>query len=188
MRRLLHKLIIPGKIAGLLFLIFHLLTEKNEFKPLVIVYYLLFTALLAGLWFGGNILLSYFSKSYDDKLEEDEQNASIALMKIKAEVKRNPWQILLIPGEDGFFFLPLLYIGINPLSAFIAAALFAAAHCAYKSLNACIGTFFIAYFLCLLVLPQGIIPMVAGHLIVDISVFLCLPYMNKTKLDGSSAS
>lgn len=180
MRRLFHKLIIPGKITGLLFLIFHLLTEKNEFKPLVVLYYLLFTALIAGIWFGATMLLSYFSKSYDNKLEEEEQSAALSLSQIRNELRRNPWQILLIPGEDGLFFLPLLYIGINPLSAFIAAALFAAAHCAYKSLSACIGTFFIAFFLCLLVLPYGIIPMVAGHLIVDISVFLLLPYMNST--------
>jgi len=168
----------------MLFLVFHLLTAKNEFKPLVIFYYLVFTALCAGIWFGVTMLISYFSKSFDNKLEEDERNASVSLTRIREELRRKPWQVLLIPGEDGLFFLPLLYIGINPLSAFIASALFAAAHCAYKSLNACMGTFFIAFFLCLLVLPQGIIPMVAGHLIVDISVFLFLPYMNKRAIEN----
>ena len=101
MRRLLHKLIIPGKITGLLFLIFHLLTEENEFRPLVVLYYLLFTALIAGIWFGATMLLSYFSKSYDNKLEEEEQSAALSLSQIRNELRRNPWQILLIPGEDG---------------------------------------------------------------------------------------
>lgn len=58
----------------------------------------------------------------------DEQEARLVLNRIDSSMKAEPWRLLLIPSEDGFFLLPLLYIGITPLSASIAAALFAAVY------------------------------------------------------------
>ena len=86
--------------------------------------------------------------------------------------------MLLIPGEDGLFFLPLLYTGINPLTALGASILFGFAHIGYKSRTACAMTSAIAFMICLFVIPYGIINAVIGHLIVDLSVFSLLPFIN----------
>ena len=85
--------------------------------------------------------------------------------------------MLLIPGEDGLFFLPLIYTGINPLTALGASILFGFAHIGYKSKAACAMTSVIAFMICMFVIPYGIINAVIGHLIVDLSVFSVLPFI-----------
>jgi Tfp pilus assembly protein PilF len=81
---------------------------------------------------------------------------------------KRPWEFLLIAGEDGIFFLPLLYIGISVPAAILASALFAAMHYRNKPLLALVGTFLISTVNVLSVLPHGILAMVLGHFTVDI--------------------
>lgn len=179
LKRFLEKLIIPGKILGIIFVLFHFYEKGIAFNPMWVVFYLSLIVVIAALWFAFSYLLSVISKRYKETLDFEEAVLPRKLSVLCADVKRRPWLLLLIPGEDGIFFLPLLYIGLNPLTAFAASALFALAHAGYKSWSAMTGTFLIAFVVCLTILPNGIIPVIIGHFIVDITVFLILLYMER---------
>jgi len=178
-KRFLEKLIIPGKILGIIFVLFHFYEKGIDFNPLWVAFYLSLIVVIAALWFAFNYLLSVISKKYKDALDFEEAALPRKLSVLCSDVKRRPWLLLLIPGEDGIFFLPLLYVGLNPFTAFAASALFALAHAGYKSRSAMTGTFLIAFVVCLTILPNGIIPVIIGHFIVDITVFLILLYMER---------
>ncbi len=90
-------------------------------------------------------------------------------------IKRHPIRLaLLIPGEDGIFFVPLLWVGITPLTAGIAAAAFAASHYPEYSIRACVPKFVFLFGVAMVVLPHGIGSVVVGHLLVDAIAFLGL--------------
>lgn len=82
-------------------------------------------------------------------------------------VKKRPWQFLLIPAEDGFFLLPLLYIGINPVSAAVAAFLFGVTHYPMFPWHTCIPKCVAYFFVALFVLPYGIWSIVVAHWLLD---------------------
>jgi hypothetical protein len=73
----------------------------------------------------------------------------------------------LIPGEDGLCFVPLLLIGITPLSAAIVAAAFAALHYPDYQLKHCVPKGFICFLVALIVVPHGLVAAVIGHLLLD---------------------
>lgn len=90
-------------------------------------------------------------------------------------IKRHPLRLaLLIPGEDGIFFVPLLWVGITPLTAGIAAAAFAAVHYPEYSIRACAPKFVFLFGVAMVVLPHGIGSVVVGHLLVDAIAFTTL--------------
>src|SRR6185312_5078560 len=99
----------------------------------------------------------------------DENEAQDVNERIQSSVKKEPWRLLLIPAEDGFFLLPLLYVGITPISAAIAAALFAAAHYPSFPWRYCIPKGVAYFFIALFVLPAGIWSVVIAHLIIDLT-------------------
>lgn len=142
------------------------------------------------LWFGIYLLLSLGTGAFfmlvfylalkltgrsEDEMDSFEATSGRRLSVIKGEIIRRPWHILLIPGEDGLFFLPLLYIGINPFSALCASLLFGFAHITYKPAAACMATSVTAFFICIFILPHGIFNIVLGHVLVDITVFFLIP-------------
>lgn len=87
-------------------------------------------------------------------------------------IRRHPIRLaLLIPGEDGIFFVPLLWVGITPLTAGIAAAAFAAIHYPEYSIRACAPKFVFLFGVAMVVLPHGIGSVVVGHLLVDAIAF-----------------
>lgn len=188
LKRFLEKLIIPGKIIGIIFVLLHLWHTGFDFNPLWVLFYLALILLVAVLWFAMNYVLSVLSRKYEAVLDAEEAAVPYKLSVLCSDVRRKPWLLLLIPGEDGIFFLPLLYIGVNPLTAFAASLLFALAHAGYKSRSAMAGTFLIAFAVCLLILPNGIIPVMIGHLIVDITVFLILFYFEKKEARERAAA
>jgi len=80
---------------------------------------------------------------------------------------KRTWDSRLVGAEDGIFLLPLVFIGIDPLSVGIASLLFwiynypkfSKLYCSVKA---------IAYFVVgLWILPYGIWPVVLSHIIVD---------------------
>jgi len=79
-----------------------------------------------------------------------------------------------IPAQDGFFFVPLVYLGITPVSATVAGLAFGLFHYPANPLWSCLvkAAFLslIAYF----VLPFGVLTTIAGHLVIDAVVFLGL--------------
>lgn len=92
-----------------------------------------------------------------------------------SEIKHHPIRLaLLIPGEDGIFFVPLLWVGITPLTAGVAAAAFAAVHLPEYSIRACVPKFVFLFAVAMVVLPHGIGSIVVGHLLVDAIAFTTL--------------
>src|SRR5207302_8887404 len=101
----------------------------------------------------------------------DEKETTALSERLLSALKQAPWRFVLIPAEDGFFLLPLLYLGISLPSAAVAAFLFAAAHYPVFPLRYCIPKG-VAYFLvALLILPYGIWSVVVAHLFLDVALF-----------------
>jgi hypothetical protein len=179
----LNKAITFSKFVGLGLLAWHVWTKGFHLDFLRLLLYLGIVGFFAGAWLVVEFIYEKMSgRDPSEPMSHQELRAMETLLEICREVGKKPWMVLLIPGEDGLFFLPLLYIGVNPVSAFFAAAIFGAAHLVCKPFYACLGTAVISYFLCLFVLPYGIGAMVIGHMIVDLSVFAMTPYL-KRKLE-----
>ena len=87
-----------------------------------------------------------------------------------------PWFLYTI-GEDGFCFVPLLYVGDNYFSAFICALIFGALHrCSGFPLWAVIHHVIAFFIVALLILPKsGIVPIVIGHWLFDLFVIHIYP-------------
>jgi hypothetical protein len=98
-------------------------------------------------------------------------------------LKKNPLKFLNIPAEDGLFLLPLVFIGINPISAAVAALLFGAAHYPSFPWRYCVPKSLAYFFVALFVLPYGIWSVVVAHLLVDVAVFGAL---GMGKIEGKS--
>lgn len=80
--------------------------------------------------------------------------------------------VLLIPGEDGLFLVPLLAVGVGPVSAVAAVLPFAALHHPLFKPRECISKALSFYVCCLLVLPHGLLTMIAGHILLDVVGFI----------------
>ena len=104
-------------------------------------------------------------KSWHENEAQHENN------RIFRDLKREPWRLLFVPAEDGCFLLPLLYIGINPASAAIAASLFAAAHYPFYPWKYCVPKGIAYFFVALWVLPYGIWSVIAAHVLLDVALF-----------------
>jgi hypothetical protein len=101
----------------------------------------------------------------------DEKEADATSERLFSMLKRQPWRFLLVPAEDGMFLLPLLYIGISPVSAAVAAFLFAVAHYPAFQWRFCIPKGMAYFFVALFILPYGIWSVVVAHLIVDVGLW-----------------
>jgi len=111
-----------------------------------------------------------------DEREAHEQNE-----RFFCGLKKDPWRFLLIPAEDGFFLVPLLYIGVNPTSAVVAALLFATVHYPAFPWRYCVPKGIAYFFVALFILPLGIWSVVVAHLFVDVALFVL---MLLTRLEG----
>ena len=72
--------------------------------------------------------------------------------------------VALTPGEDGLICVPLLLVGINPLSAALGGIVFGLLHVERFTYLECIAKS-ITYGL--FVLPHGLLTVVLGHLIMN---------------------
>jgi len=82
--------------------------------------------------------------------------------------RKNLWQLaFFIPAEDGLFFVPLLWAGITPVTAAIAAALYAASHYPKFTISNCALKFVYLFGIALMVLPHGLGSVVVAHLALD---------------------
>lgn len=86
---------------------------------------------------------------------------------LRAVARRPLAHLLLAPGEDGFFFVPLVLIGVTWYSAIPFALLFGLAHYKEYSPYECGAKAIHTYLNCLIVLPHGILHFVVGHLAVN---------------------
>ena len=76
------------------------------------------------------------------------------------------------PGEDGLFFVPLLLIGVTPLTSAVGGLLFGAMHYPAYPLKYCIPKALIFFSAALLVLPNGLLTVVVGHILLDVVAFV----------------
>jgi hypothetical protein len=113
----------------------------------------------------------------------------LAVKHIINEVKRVPFRsFLLLPGEDGFFFVPLLSVGITAVTATVAAAFFAAAHYPLYSLKNCVVKFVFIFCTAVIVLPLGGLgSVIVAHLIADGISIIALTFILKGATVPSAA-
>jgi hypothetical protein len=77
----------------------------------------------------------------------------------------------LSPAEDGLICVPILFAGGGWLACCIGAAVFGMIHLGRFTYFECLGKMIIYFFACILILPNGILNVVLGHLLVN---FVCL--------------
>lgn len=76
-------------------------------------------------------------------------------------------ELILLPGEDGLFFVPLLLIGLNPITALVFVGLFGLAHVGQYQLSHVVIKTVSYYLVIVFVLPHGLLNIIIGHVIVD---------------------
>lgn len=165
----------PIKLAGLGFLAFYLYSHPVQFEPLWVLIYLGIALGGIPIYIWANKLIAGV-KNEAHYIEEEKEHAHETLKNTK---KNNPLCFWLASAESAFFYVPLLYVGINPLSAAIAASLFGLMHYPQFLLRNCIFKVIVQYVLVLVVLPHGILTVIAGHLLMDYGPLALLKLLNK---------
>lgn len=90
----------------------------------------------------------------------------------RSALKRPLRNLGLVIGEDGILLVPLLWAGVSPVTALVAAMAFGAMHYPAFTRLQCVSKGVAYYFACLLVLPYGLLNMLAGHLLLDAVMML----------------
>lgn len=178
----LKRLAIPMKVVGLGFLAYHCATADVRFNPIWVAVYIGVAMLLVNACVAVDAIISRIRpKKHDNRgaLTAEEIVCVDKMDDQSRHIWRKPWLFLLIAGEDGFFFLPLLYLGVNPAIAVVAAAIFTLMHYQDKPNYTLVGTFLFITTNVLIVLPHGILPMVIGHIILDATAFSMTPILKK---------
>jgi len=176
------RLAIPLKVAGIVFLAYHCATADVNFNPVWVAVYVGVTFLVTNACVGVEFLINKMRSQKKESPDNFTPEERWCVGKMNAQgqrIWRKPWLFLLIAGEDGFFFLPLLYLGINPATAIAASAIFALMHYQDKPNSALVGTFLFTAANVLIVLPHGILPMVLGHFILDATAFGMAPVLRR---------
>jgi len=75
--------------------------------------------------------------------------------------------ILTTLAEDGLICVPVILLGLSPLSAIVAGIAFGCIHLARYTYLDCISKAFIYTLVCYWVLPFGILTVALGHLLMD---------------------
>ena len=172
----------PLKLVGIGFLAYHCATTDVSFKPIWVAIYVGLTLLLANVCVAVEFLIDRLRPTNKKRCGEFTTAERLWVGRIGAQgkrLRRNPWLFLLIAGEDGFFFLPLLYLGITPVTAIAAAAPFTLLHYRDKPNSDLPATFLLSVANVLIVLPHGILPMVIGHYLLDATVIGMSPVLKK---------
>ncbi|MFH1622570.1 MAG: toxin-antitoxin system YwqK family antitoxin [Candidatus Omnitrophota bacterium] len=170
---------------GWVFLLTYLFTTPFIFKFKWLVFYIGTVVIVNIVW---QILLSLYLKLFkkgDD--EEDKFYSSIFFNKAKVRPSKIhlPW-IAYTPGEDGFFLVPLLYIGANYFTAAISGFLFAALHYPRYPVLACVPKGIFLFCVAAFILPKSGIPsLLIGHILVDWTTPFFMEMLNKFSKGGT---
>ncbi len=88
----------------------------------------------------------------------------------------HPAQKYFVAMEDGIFLVPVMWIGINPLTAGVASVLYALFGCCRQNISMVI-TRSVAYFVLIVwVLPHGLWMVVAAHAVAELTTRYLFPY------------
>lgn len=82
--------------------------------------------------------------------------------------------LLMVPTEDGLICVPMLLTGIHPAVVIACALAFGFLHMVNHTYLDCIGKALRYTLLSMLILPHGILNMVAGHVLMDLFAFAAL--------------
>ena len=82
--------------------------------------------------------------------------------------------MLLTPAEDGLICVPVLLLGIEPLSALLGGVVFGVIHLARFTYIECIGKSVTYALVCYFVLPHGLLTVVLGHVIMNGLAFVAI--------------
>ena len=144
MKTLFYKLwaarCMPIKLAGLVFLAIYFYSHPVLFSPFWALAYFGLSMIGVLLYVWGTKLAAKF-KNEPHYINEEAQYMYEHVSIIK---KDNPLCFWLAPAETAFFYVPLLYVGVNPISAAVAAALFGFMHYPQQMLRNCIFKIFLA--------------------------------------------
>jgi len=77
------------------------------------------------------------------------------------------WAILAAPAEEGLICVPLLLLGITPVSALFGGIVFGFLHLARFTYIECIAKVVIYSLVCYFLLPFGLLTVALGHLLLD---------------------
>ena len=96
--------------------------------------------------------------------------------------------ILAAPSEDGLICVPVLMVGLGPISAALAGLVFGLLHLGRYSFFECLGKGTYYVLICMFVLPHGLLTVALGHLIMDILALLMIKYLRKQLPDTAPVS
>lgn len=82
--------------------------------------------------------------------------------------------VALSPAEDGLVCVPVLLVGLNPITAALGGLIFGALHLRSYTYLECLGKAGYYAIACAIVLPNGILTVVVGHLISNVLGFAIL--------------
>jgi hypothetical protein len=151
------------KFTGILFLALHLRSHAIQFEPVWALAYFGISLLSVPIYIWTNKLIAR-SRSEPHQIDEETKYIYEHVSETK---ENNPVCFWLAPAESAFFYVPLLYFGLNPINAAIAATMFGFMHYPQFLFRNCLYKVLVQYVLILLVLPHGILTMMAGHLLMD---------------------
>jgi hypothetical protein len=152
--------------VGYALLVYQWFSAPVSINGSAIAAFLLILAAICLLFAIGIVALEKIGIKQPDEKEVHDLNE-----RLFESLKRQPWRFLFIPAEDGFFLLPLLYVGINPVSAAVAALLFACIHYPVFPWRYCVPKGVVYFFVALFILPHGIWSVIVAHFLVDVSMF-----------------
>ena len=150
------------KILGLCFMAHYFIfvdhSEKLELKWIAIGMLVMMLSTLA-LYFSYRFL----ARVWGQECEEPDGDRMYYLM------IKHPWWILLIPGEDGLFFLPAIYLGFDPLGTFLLALIFGLLHVPMHGFWPSVCKILPSWLLMVFVLPySGLLNWTIAHLLIDL--------------------
>jgi hypothetical protein len=82
--------------------------------------------------------------------------------------------VVFAPTEDGLICVPVLLVGIGTISAALGGLAYGLIHLGRFTYLECIGKTITYTLVCYFVLPQGLLTVVTGHLLMDLIAFAAL--------------
>jgi hypothetical protein len=170
--RLRHRVVDGIKLAGLLTVIWYVATHPLQLDLKWIMVYLAITIGISVTYGSAIWAVGRLRRSEIKSIDENRSSLATHVPAITCFFENPVKNLVLLPGEDGLFYVPLLLIGIHPISAFIIATVFAAAHLGQYPRAYVIPKGIGMFLAALLVLPHGLLNVIVGHLMQDVAALL----------------
>ena len=167
---------IVARLVGGCLLLVYLVDEGNpSFSPLWAACYIAISLTVACVFVGLRL---------HDRFPQLDRYHFSRVQPLAGQISENEWirrkvrhvssmvrgnAVLITPAEDGLICVPILIIGISPISAIIGGAVFGALHLATYTYLECIGKAIIYALACVIILPHGVLNIVLGHFVLDVS-------------------